>query len=112
MCKPVGGYAVLKPTDLFNDVQLRLATVTCPSCHTQGLDLRIRCDMDASQCLYLAICDACAEEYWIDRDSAPTDLGEEQICRACGSPHCSLTLYCDAATHRCVYGVSYTPCPH
>jgi len=101
---------VLKPSDLLQDVQLRLSTMACPSCRTRGLDLRIRCDLDVNECLYLAICEDCSAEYWIDRDTLPDGMGD--ICRVCGSAHCSLTLSCDAMTHRCAYGVSFTPCPH
>jgi hypothetical protein len=86
--------------------------MTCPSCRKRGLDLRIRCDLDSTECLYLAICEDCADEYWIDRDSAPTEIGDDQICGVCGSAHCILTLSCDAVTHRCTYGASQTPCPH
>jgi hypothetical protein len=102
---------VLKPTDLLSDVQLRLSAMTCPNCHSRGLALRIRCDLDAGDCLYLGICEDCAAEYWIDRDSAPDEI-EGPVCRVCGSPHCSVALYCDSVTHRCAYGVSYTPCRH
>jgi len=102
---------VLKPTDLLNDVQLRLANLPCPSCGGRGLDLRIRCDLDETECLYVAICDGCATEYLIDRDSAPAKIGDDQICGVCGSPDCCVTLSCDAVTHRCVYGASHASCP-
>jgi hypothetical protein len=79
-----------KPTDLLRDVQLRLAALSCPSCAKGRLDLRLRCDISAAECLYLATCDHCAAEYWVDCDSLPEHAGDA-------------TFSCDAVTHRCTY---------
>jgi hypothetical protein len=81
-----------KPTDLLNDVQLRLAALSCPSCARGRLDLRLRCDISSAECLYLATCDQCAAEYEIDCDSLPEHTADA-------------TFACDAVTHRCTYAI-------
>jgi hypothetical protein len=103
-----------KTTDLVKDIQICLAFLPCPICERGPLDLRLRGGLSWADCVYVAVCECCATEYWIDRDSMPEGSEDHanEVCADCGSPHCRVTLCVDGQSRRWTYAVTHRPCTH
>lgn len=79
--------------DQLCQVQRRLAALRCPACARGRIELRLRCDLSAHECPYVVICERCASEYWVDRDSMSDADALD-----------GYAFQCDAVTHRCWFG--------
>ena len=98
-----------KPVGTLSDIQARLASLPCPFCGHGKLDLVLRCDARADECLFIARCESCHMQYLVDRDTGPfaDAKGQPQVgvtkvtCPQCGGTDCSVSFRCTVASRRC-----------
>ncbi len=100
------------------DIQARLAALTCPFCKHGKLDLILRCDAHAPECLLIAQCESCHMQYLVDHDNGPLSGNKSQpqrgltgvTCPQCGGTDCSVSFRCAVASRRCAYEVVCGTC--
>lgn len=103
---------------IIGDIQASLARLACPFCKQGKLDLVLRCDVHAEECLFISRCQHCQMQYLVDLDSAPSlpvenqpqHPGAEMSCTRCGNSDCTVTFRCTVASRRCAYETVCAAC--
>ena len=101
-----------------DEIQAQIFKTACPNCKENKLDLRLRCDLEQGECLYLVKCSQCQTNYTIGAETRglatrrPTvsDLLSLLTCQKCGSTRTELGFQCDLATHGCFYTITCRTC--
>jgi hypothetical protein len=103
--------------NVLGELQSRLAKTGCPGCAKPKLELRLRCDLGQSECLYLVKCGGCDTNFTIGEESRSLAHGEPLrqgiavlTCPKCGGTTTELDFHCDVTTHGCFYTIRCKPC--
>jgi hypothetical protein len=98
------------------DAQRRVSHTDCPLCGQPHLDFSMRCDIDGTDCLFLARCGRCNVVFDLDPESFPPGLTAEHLkgghvaCPSCDDPLAIVTLTCSIDSHSCRYGFACPTC--
>ncbi|MBI3609275.1 MAG: hypothetical protein HY204_01065 [Nitrospirae bacterium] len=101
-----------------DELQTQLSKTACPNCTKKALDLRLRCDLGETECLYLIKCGNCNTNYTIGAESKALakrqpmvgDLLTLLTCSECGSAKTELGFQCDLTTKGCFYTMTCKSC--